>query len=100
MQGQWEMALPLLPRQTTLLLSTTTPQANFDTALPDTTSNSLTVGTGYSFNKNTNIDFSYAAMFYDKRKIDNDVGATSGASIDGKYSTFCNVYMVTLTFKI
>ena len=76
------------------------PQANFDTALPDSTSNSVTVGTGFSFTKNISIDFAYAAMFYNSRDIDNDVGAGSGASIDGKYESFNNIYMVTLNFKL
>lgn len=76
------------------------PQSNFDTSLPDATSNSVTVGAGINLNKNTTLDFAYAAMFFDKRKIDNNIGAGSGASIDGKYSAFTNVYLLTLTFKI
>lgn len=79
---------------------TPVPQANFDTALPDATSNSLTLGTGIKINKNVTLDFAYAAMFFDKREIDNDVGASSGASIDGKYSSFNNLYLLTLTFKL
>jgi long-chain fatty acid transport protein len=76
------------------------PQANFDTTLPDATSNSITVGTGINLNKNTTLDFAYSAMFYAKRKVDNDIGASSGASIDGEYHTFTNIYMLTLTFKL
>jgi long-chain fatty acid transport protein len=76
------------------------PQANFDTALPDATSNSVTVGAGINLNKNTTLDFAYAAMFFAKRKIDNNIGAASGASIDGEYRTFDNIYMLTLTFKL
>ncbi len=76
------------------------PQANFDTALPDATSNSVTVGAGINLNKNTTIDFAYAAMFFAKRKIDNNVGSSSSASIDGEYRTFDNLYLLTVTFKL
>jgi len=76
------------------------PQANFDTALPDSTSNSVTLGTGINLNKNTTFDFAYAAIFYNLRKINNAVGASSGASINGKYNSFANVYLMTMTFKL
>ncbi len=76
------------------------PEGTFDTALPDSTSNSLTLGTGYQINKNLGLDFAYAAIFYNPRKINNAVGSSSGASINGKYNSFANVYMMTLTFKL
>lgn len=79
---------------------TPVPQANFDTALPDATSNSVTLGAGINLNKNLTLDLAYAAMFFAKREISNDVGASSGASINGKYRTFDNIYILTLTFKI
>jgi len=76
------------------------PQGTFDTALPDSTSNSVTLGAGYNFTKNVTLDLAYGAMFYKKRDIDNVVGATSGASIRGQYNEFTNLYVATLTFKI
>jgi len=76
------------------------PEGTFDTALPDSTSNSLTLGTGYQINKNLVVDFAYAAMFYNPRKINNAVGSSSLASINGKYNTFINVYLLTFTFKL
>ena len=76
------------------------PEGTFDTALPDSTSNSLTLGTGYQINKNLILDLAYAGMFFNPRKINNAVGSSSGASINGKYSTLINVYLVTLTFKL
>ena len=78
---------------------TPVPQATFNTNLPDSTSNSVTLGAGINLNKNIVLDFAYAAMFYAKRKITNDVGSPS-ANINGTYSSFINVYMATLTFKI
>jgi long-chain fatty acid transport protein len=76
------------------------PQATFDTSLPDATSNSITLGTGININKNLTLDFAYSAMFFERRKIDNNVGSTSSASIDGQYHTFDNIYMLTLTYKL
>jgi long-chain fatty acid transport protein len=76
------------------------PQASFETSIPDATSNSITIGTGINLNKNTTLDFAYSAMFFEKRKVDNNIGASSSASIDGQYHTFDNIYMVTLTFKL
>lgn len=76
------------------------PQANFETALPDSTSNSVTLGAGINLNKNTTLDFAYAAIFYAKRKISNNIGLSSGVNINGEYSSFINAYLVTLTFKL
>ncbi|MFA5096399.1 MAG: outer membrane protein transport protein, partial [Candidatus Omnitrophota bacterium] len=76
------------------------PEANFDTALPDASSNTITLGAGINLNKNTTLDFGYAAVFYLPRKINNTIGSASGASINGKYKSFINVYALTLTFKI
>ncbi|MCX5699013.1 MAG: outer membrane protein transport protein [Candidatus Omnitrophica bacterium] len=73
------------------------PQATFNTNLPDATSNSITLGLGINLNKNTTLDFAYAAMFFDKRKINNAVGS---GTINGTYRTFTNLYALTLTFKI
>jgi long-chain fatty acid transport protein len=72
-------------------------QANFHPNLPDATSNSVTLGVGINLNKNTTLDFAYAAMFFDERKISNSVGS---GSINGTYNAFDNLYALTLTFKI
>jgi len=76
------------------------PQGTFDTALPDATSNSITLGTGYKINKNVAIDFAYAGMFYNSRKINNAVGSSSGVNINGTYDSFINIYMLTVTVKL
>ncbi|MFA5286784.1 MAG: outer membrane protein transport protein [Candidatus Omnitrophota bacterium] len=73
-------------------------QANFETSLPDATSNSITIGTGINLNKNITLDFAYSAMFFDKRKIESINAETTG--INGEYHTFDNIYMLTLTFKL
>ena len=72
-------------------------QANFETSLPDASANSVTFGVGYAINKNLNFDFAYAAMFFDPRKVTNNVGSSG---INGTYHSFDNIYMATVTFKI
>ncbi len=71
------------------------PEANFETALPDSDSHSATIGCGYDFNQSSTIDFAYSAMFYEKR----DVDTNAAAGIDGEYETFTNIYMLTFTYK-
>ncbi|MCX5693250.1 MAG: OmpP1/FadL family transporter [Candidatus Omnitrophica bacterium] len=74
--------------------------ANFETSLPDSDSHSVTTGLGYKFNKDMGLDFAYAAMFFNKRGVRNTTGASSGASINGDYESFINVYMLTFSFKL
>ncbi|MFA4908460.1 MAG: outer membrane protein transport protein [Candidatus Omnitrophota bacterium] len=76
------------------------PQVNFETSVPDAKSNIVTLGAGIKLKKNVGIDIAYAAMFYAARNVKNDVGSLSGADINGKYETFINICVVTLTFKI
>lgn len=76
------------------------PEANFETALPDSNSNSMTLGFGIDLNKATTFDFAYAGVFYNERKISNAIGSSSGANINGNYNSFINVYLLTLTFKL
>lgn len=83
-----------------LFHKTPIPQANFDTALPDASSNTVTLGVGINLNKNATFDLAYAGMFYVKRNISNNVGSLSGVNINGEYKSFINIYLVTLTFKL
>lgn len=78
---------------------TPVPEATFDTSLPDSDSHSATAGFGYNINDNATIDMSYAAMFFKERSIDNAVGASSGASIDGEYKNFTNIVMMTFGYN-
>ena len=74
------------------------PEQSFDTALPDSDSHSVTVGFGKDLNKNMTLDFAYTAMFYQERDVNNNVGVSLGADIDGEYSAFTNLYMLTFTY--
>ncbi|MFA5430261.1 MAG: hypothetical protein WC329_03800, partial [Candidatus Omnitrophota bacterium] len=68
--------------------------------IPDAKSNIVTLGAGIKLKENVGIDIAYAAMFYATRNVKNDVGSLSGADINGKYATFINICVVTLTFKL
>lgn len=76
------------------------PGANFETSLPDSDSHSITTGLGYKFNKDMGLDFAYAGMFFNKRGVQNTKGSASGASINGDYEAFINIYMLTFSFKL
>jgi long-chain fatty acid transport protein len=83
-----------------LFHKTPIPQSTFETSIPDASSNTVTLGAGIDLNKNFTIDIAYAAMFYNKRKINNNVGSLSGVNINGEYDTFINICVLTLTFKL
>lgn len=83
-----------------LFHKTPVPQANFETSLPDASSNTVTLGAGINLNKNTTLDLAYAGMFYVKREISNNVGSLSGVNINGEYESFINIYLLTVTFKL
>lgn len=91
---QWRLRVGYFFHQTPI------PQGTLDTALPDSSVNSLTLGTGYSLTKNLTLDFAYAAMFYNERKVNNSVGSASGANINGKYNQLINLYLITITCKL
>lgn len=72
------------------------PQANFDTDYPDLTSNAVSCGIGYDITSKLTIDVAYAAVFEDTRNVTTTIGSTA---LNGKYSGFVNVGMMTLTYK-
>ena len=75
------------------------PQDTFEPNLPDSNSHGLTTGFGYDLNKNLTFDLAYSGLIYEKRKIDNNVGSSSGASIDGAYRQFINVLLGTVSYR-
>ena len=77
---------------------TPVPSANFETALPDSDKYGITLGLGYLF-KDVQIDTSYAFLKYKDRDVTNDVGAASGANLDGKYRAYVNIVGVSFTYK-
>ena len=97
--AQYEVSDNLRLRGGYFYHETPIPNASFDTALPDSDSHSITVGIGHDFNEKMTLDLAYSAMFFEKRVVDNDIGSSSGASIDGEYSAFTNLYVATFTYS-
>ncbi len=72
---------------------------NFDPSLPDSNSHGLTTGFGYDLTKNLTLDMAYSMLIYQPRKVDNDVGSASGASVDGKYTQTISMGLLGLNYK-
>ena len=75
------------------------PEATFQNNLPDSNKNGITAGFGWDMTKALTFDFAYCGIFYRPRKVTNDVGSASLASINGKYTQFVNVFLATLSCK-
>ncbi|MFH1478169.1 MAG: OmpP1/FadL family transporter [Candidatus Omnitrophota bacterium] len=74
------------------------PEMTMDTSLPDADRHGLSFGFGYKF-KDFTLDASYLAVFFNDRKIDNNVGSASGASIDGEYEQFVHIVGIGFTYE-
>ncbi|MDE2008772.1 MAG: outer membrane protein transport protein [Candidatus Omnitrophica bacterium] len=78
------------------------PDATFNPRIPDSNSNGYTTGFGYDITKRLTLDVAYSILFYDTRNIINSVAkstAGSAGTVDGKYSEFINIGLVSLTYK-
>lgn len=72
------------------------PDATFNPFIPDSSSNGYTAGFGYDLTTRLTVDVAYSALIYQTRIIDNEV---ANGTVDGKYSTFINLGLVSLTYK-
>lgn len=74
-------------------------EATFDTTVPSGDSHAASLGFGYAFKDNLDLDFSWMGMFYPDRDITNNIGASSGYDLDGTYENFINIVMATVTYR-
>ena len=81
-----------------LFEETPVPEESFDTALPDADRHGVTLGFGYRF-KDMILDASYMALFFEDRDVNNNVGASSNASVDGKYEQYVNIFAIGFTYE-
>jgi len=80
---------------------------NFTPEIPDSNSNGITTGFGFDITKRLTLDVTYSGLIYDTRNITNSVanvasGAGNGGlsgTVDGKYSQFVNIGLISLTYK-
>lgn len=75
------------------------PQDTWEPNLPDANSHGLTAGIGYDISKNITLDLAYSVLLYEARKIDNTVGNAAGANVDGKYTQYMHMGLMTLIYK-
>ena len=71
----------------------------FDTTFPDATFNSVATGVGFDLTRNLTLDIAYVAVFYETRKVSNNIDSAFGANLSATYSQFINIGMATLTYK-
>ena len=72
---------------------------NFESNLTDADSHGLTAGVGYALNEDLMVDLAYSALLFEERQINNEVGNSNGANIDGNYNQIIHLYLVSLTHK-
>lgn len=79
------------------------PDATYNPNIPDSNANGYTTGFGYDLTKNLSLDVAYSLLIYDSRKITNSVSAGAVSlytgNVDGKYSEYVNIGLVSLTYK-
>ncbi len=78
---------------------TPVPKFHFRPAIPDSNSMGLAVGLSYEAFKNTLLDLVYYNRFWWRRHIDNDLSEVLGTSVDGKYFTYGQELIVSLTYR-
>lgn len=78
--------------------TTAVPNKTWDPSVPDSTQHTLANGLGIPWGA-VNIDLVYNAILYNKRQIQNTVGATSGASVNGTYVTVVQLFGLGLTYR-
>jgi long-chain fatty acid transport protein len=79
-------------------LQTPVPEKSFNSIVPDANRSAATMGIGYEY-KNISLDFCYAAIAHETRKIENNVGAPF-TSVDGTWKGFTNQIMMAMSYKM
>ncbi len=74
------------------------PNSTFNPSIPEASRDGYTIGGSFNM-KSFSIDLMYNYLKFDDRKINNDVGTNSGASVDGTYKTSANIFAATITHR-
>lgn len=75
------------------------PSSTFDPGTPFLDRIGLTLGAGYDWSKKTRLDVGMAVVFHKNQSIDNNVGASVGASADGKYKSLFGIFGFSATHR-
>lgn len=74
------------------------PNATWDPSTPESKRDGITAGFGYMTGP-VQLDFAYNLLLVRDRTINNDVGATSLSTVDGKYTSTGHVFGVNITYS-
>ncbi len=75
------------------------PADHYIPAIPDANSIGLSTGFSYTLAQWLQLDMAYYARFWLLRKIDNSLVDALGQTLDGRYFTFGQILMLSLTYK-
>lgn len=76
------------------------PRKHFDNVIPDAPRLAGTFGFRFNPTRNTSVDLTYFGIFYLRRSVTNDgVFTKSGLSIDGRYTSWQQGFMVNFTYR-
>ncbi len=76
------------------------PKDHFTAVIPDANRLGGTFGFRYNITEKASLDLAYAAIYYLRRQISNPtVQNNTGLSIDGRYTSFLQEFMVTFTYR-
>ncbi|OGX35541.1 MAG: hypothetical protein A3C36_05555 [Omnitrophica WOR_2 bacterium RIFCSPHIGHO2_02_FULL_52_10] len=78
--------------------TTPIPDENIDSSLPDANKHGITTGFGFDVTDNSTVDLAYSYLVYENFTLDNAVGSTFGANLDGKYEQIMHMGLVTFTY--
>ncbi|MCA9409218.1 MAG: outer membrane protein transport protein, partial [Candidatus Omnitrophica bacterium] len=75
------------------------PEGTFDTTLPDSDSHGFNLGFGVDMTEDLTLDLAWTGIMYEKRDVNNAIGNSVGADLDGKYRNFTNLFIATLNYS-
>ncbi|MBF0618603.1 MAG: transporter [Candidatus Omnitrophica bacterium] len=76
------------------------PTVNWDPSIPDANRLGLCTGFGYDVTKNMTLDMGWTSLFYQPRKVNNNVAdPLAGQQIDGTYRQYVNLLHATMSYK-
>lgn len=77
------------------------PSETFEPSVPQSSRHALFTGLGYAWGKNLNkwVDLAYGVVFYEDRKIDNNVGDALGGPIDGRYDLITHLIAINFNYR-
>lgn len=83
----------------TLFYWTPVPADHFIPAVPDSNSIAFSAGLQHQVTKHIRADLTYFNRLYLRRTVENGISESLGTTVDGKYFSVLNMFMLTLTYQ-